>query len=73
MFICTQNTRKPFLLICSLHGRQRKKKTVDMKGAYHYPVGVRVSGPLCRDLHVLLDVNVLPDRHTFYKTEIGVA
>ena len=25
-----------------------------MKGAYHYPVGVRVSGPLCRDPHVLL-------------------
>ena len=26
-----------------------------------------------RDLHILLDMNVLPDRHTFYKTEIGVA
>jgi hypothetical protein len=24
------------VLICSLHGRQRKKKTVDMKGALLY-------------------------------------
>ena len=30
-------------------------------------MGVRVSRPSCRDPHVLLDVNVLPDKHTSYK------
>ena len=30
-------------------------------------MGVRVSRPSCRDPHVLLHVNNLPDKHTSYK------
>ena len=30
-------------------------------------MGVRVSRPSCRDPHVLLHVNSLPDKHTSYK------
>ena len=30
-------------------------------------MGVRVSRPSCRDPHVLLLVNSLPDKHTSYK------
>ena len=37
---------------CSLH--EEKKSNTKNSHEAHYTVGVRVSGPLCRDPHVLL-------------------